>query len=265
MSTNEWKTEAPFIIELKLRDQACNVWEFDTWSLQGPCYRCLFPVPPPQAACQRCSDAGVLGVVPGIIGTLQALEAIKILSKVGEPLSSRMLILDALSTRMHTVKLRGKSSQCVVCGECPKIDHVTLPSFDYERFTLSPLSDAAPVRQQVVGKDKSVTCREYKQVRESQNAHVLLDVRDKHEFAIASLPNSLNIPYTQLSQQTDSFCKAVKSDVGKEVPVYVICRRGNDSQRAVDVLRSVGFTSIYDITGGLQSWVQEVDPQFPAL
>ncbi|KAG0555941.1 hypothetical protein KC19_11G014500 [Ceratodon purpureus] len=234
----------------------------------GPCYRCLFPTPPPQAACQRCSDAGVLGVVPGIVGTFQALEAIKILSKVGDPLSSRMLILDSMSSRIHTVKLRGKSAECVACGGSPAINHITLPNFDYEGFSSSPMSDAAPPRQQVVGKDQSITCRDYHKSVEGHKAHVLLDVRDQHQYIIASLPNSLNVPFDKLPEQLDTVRGAAKKhapDGGENVPLYVICRRGNDSQQAVQVLRSAGFNSVYDITGGLQSWVQEVDPTFPDL
>ncbi|KAJ0970801.1 hypothetical protein J5N97_018760 [Dioscorea zingiberensis] len=107
----------------------------------GPCYRCLFPTPPPTAACQRCSDSGVLGVVPGVIGCLQALEAIKIASAIGEPLSERMLIFDAMSSRIRTVKIRGKSAQCIACGENAMITKQSFQCFDYEKFTQSPMSD----------------------------------------------------------------------------------------------------------------------------
>ncbi|CAN1339945.1 Adenylyltransferase and sulfurtransferase MOCS3 [Linum perenne] len=106
----------------------------------GPCYRCLFPTPPPTTACQRCSDNGVLGVVPGIIGCLQALEAIKIASSIGEPLSGRMLLLDALSARVRIVKIRGRASQCKVCGDNTAFTKEEFKKFDYEKFTQSPLS-----------------------------------------------------------------------------------------------------------------------------
>jgi adenylyltransferase/sulfurtransferase len=244
------------------------VFDDEALQLQGPCYRCLFPTPPPQAACQRCSDAGVLGVVPGIVGTFQALEVIKILSKVGEPLSSRMLILDSLSSRIHTVKLRGKNAECVACGGSPEITHLTLPAFDYEGFSSSPMSDAAPLRQQVVGEDQSITCKEYHRSVEGLKPHVLLDVRDHHQYVIASLPDSVNVPLDKLPEKVGTVRSAAERHApggGGNVPVYVICRRGNDSQQAVQVLRSAGFTSVYDITGGLQSWVQEVDSTFPAL
>ncbi|CAM6019468.1 unnamed protein product [Sphagnum balticum] len=232
---------------------------------QGPCRRCLCPTPPSQSACQRCADAGVLGVVPGIVGTLQALEVIKILTGVGEPFSERMLVFDALSTKIRTVNLRGRNPQCAACGDNPQVDRNTLPEFDYEAFTSSPLCDAPPPRQQIVGEDQSITCRGYKEVREAHEAHLLLDVREQHEYAIAALPSSLNIPFSLLSQQWDAIVAAaeVTTSLGvKSLPVYVICRRGNDSQAAVNELRSFGL-SAYDITGGFQSWVQDVDPNFP--
>lgn len=170
-----------------------------------------------------------------------------------------MLILDALSSRIHTVKLRGKNAQCVACGGSPEINHATLPIFDYERFASSPMSDAAPPREQVVGEDQSITCREYHELVRGKKEHVLLDVREKNQYIIASLPDSLNVPLDKLPANLDTV------RVAGNVPVYVICRRGNDSQQAVQVLRCAGFNSVYDITGGLQSWVQEVDATFPAL
>ncbi|XP_028125573.1 adenylyltransferase and sulfurtransferase MOCS3-like [Camellia sinensis] len=106
----------------------------------GPCYRCLFPTPPPTTACQRCSDSGVLGIVPGIIGCHQALEAIKIASDVGEPLSRRMLLFDALTAQIRIVKIRGRSSQCEVCGENAAFTEKQFQEFDYKKFTQSPLS-----------------------------------------------------------------------------------------------------------------------------
>ncbi|KAK9288904.1 hypothetical protein L1049_017373 [Liquidambar formosana] len=106
----------------------------------GPCYQCLFPTPPPMTACQRCPDSGVLGVVPGIIGCLQALEAIKIASAVGEPLSGRMLLFDALSAWIRIICFMGRSSQCEVCGENAAFTGKQFQDFDYEKFTQSPLS-----------------------------------------------------------------------------------------------------------------------------
>ncbi|XVE50721.1 hypothetical protein DITRI_Ditri01bG0186100 [Diplodiscus trichospermus] len=151
----------------------------------GPCYRCLFPSPPPTTACQRCSDSGVLGV---------ALEAIKIASAVGEPLSGRMLLFEALSARIRIVKIRGRSLQYEVCGENTTFNQQHFKDFDYEKFTQLPLSTEG---------------------------------------------------------------------TGLGPNLYVICRRGNDSQRAVQYLHKQGFNLAKDIVGGLESWAHDVDPNFP--
>ncbi|KAL0460442.1 UNVERIFIED_CONTAM: Adenylyltransferase and sulfurtransferase MOCS3 [Sesamum latifolium] len=179
----------------------------------GPCYRCLFPTPPPTTACQRCADSGVLGVVPGVIGCLQALEAIKVAGAVGEPLSGRMLLFDALSARIRVVKIRGRSPQCEACGEIAKLTEEQFCNFDYEKFTQSPLS------------------------------------------------TSLNIPLASLEARLSEVSAALAREEGhknddnsQSASLYVICRRGNDSQRAVQYLHKMGFASAKDITGGLESW-----------
>ncbi|KAJ7541100.1 hypothetical protein O6H91_10G046100 [Diphasiastrum complanatum] len=242
----------------------------------GPCYRCIFPVPPPTDACQSCSDAGVLGVVPGIIGCLQALEAIKLASGTGEPLSSRLLILDALTTSVQKVKLRGRNHSCIVCGDAPQISRGNLHQFDYEAFTNSLMSDKIPQRKQILPLSHGVSCKEYNRRCEEGELHVLLDVRDTHQYAISALPNSVNVPFSQLKEtvsQIQDLAKGidleVKEDYLTEVlaqsprPIYVICRRGHDSQKTVQFLRSNGFPDTFDIIGGLESWTREVDHHFP--
>ncbi|TQD84702.1 hypothetical protein C1H46_029725 [Malus baccata] len=235
----------------------------------GPCYRCLFPTPPPTTACQRCSDAGVLGVVPGVIGCLQALEAIKIASAVGEPLSERMLLFDALSGRIRNVKIRGRSPQCVVCGVKAPFSKQQFQEFDYENFTHSPLTPL-PLKLNLLQPDSRINSKEYKEKLVSGEAHVLVDVRPEHHFKIVSLPNSLNIPLPRLEARLPEITSALKekedqrgTDSGSGGQVYVICRRGNDSQRAVQYLQKMGFTSAKDIIGGLEGWAHEVDPNVP--
>ncbi|KAM7502619.1 hypothetical protein LguiB_001523 [Lonicera macranthoides] len=238
----------------------------------GPCYRCLFPTPPPTTACQRCSDSGVLGVVPGIIGCLQALEAIKIASCVGESLSGRMLLFDALSARIRVVKIRGRSLQCEACGEKGSFTQREFRDFDYEKFTQSPLS-TGPLKLNLIGKDKRISSKEYKErVVEKGEAHVLVDVRPAHHYKIVSLPNSLNIPLSTLRDRLPEISLALNkeeesgSDSDRRnggAGLYVVCRRGNDSQRAVEELHKLGFTSAKDIIGGLESWAHDVDPNFP--
>ncbi|KAJ6809369.1 adenylyltransferase and sulfurtransferase MOCS3-2 [Iris pallida] len=232
----------------------------------GPCYRCLFPTPPPTAACQRCSDSGVLGVVPGVIGCLQALEAIKVASSIGEPLSGRMLLLDALSSRIRIVKIRGRSLQCVACGDNAVFTQQDFRSFDYESFTQSPMSDATRTTLSLLPESARVSSTEYKDLVDRGEPHVLLDVRPSHHFKITAIPGSINIPLTMLEEKLPNLAVAVKdASKGSEngASLYVVCRRGNDSQRAVCLLNSNGFPAAKDIIGGLESWAHDVDPKFP--
>lgn len=235
----------------------------------GPCYRCLFPTPPPTNACQRCADSGVLGVVPGVIGCLQALEAIKVASLVGEPLSGRMLLLDALSGRIRNVKLRGRSLQCEACGDNAVLTRQTFSDFDYEKFTQTPLS-TGPLTLNLLSPDGRISSREYSEKVAEGEPHVLVDVRPAHHYKIVSLPNSMNIPLSTLEGKLSEISSALEKeakkrtlDGGSSASLFVICRRGNDSQRAVQLLHTLGFTSAKDIIGGLESWAHNVDPKFP--
>ncbi|KAL2470707.1 Adenylyltransferase and sulfurtransferase MOCS3 [Abeliophyllum distichum] len=235
----------------------------------GPCYRCLFPTPPPTTACQRCSDSGVLGVVPGVIGCLQALEAIKVAAAVGEPLSGRMLLLDALSARIRVVKIRGRSLQCEACGENATMTAHHFRYFDYEKFTQSPLS-TSPLKLNLLPEDARITSKEYNERVVKGEAHVLVDVRPAHHCKIVSLPNSINIPLGSLEGRLSEISASLEREGGNKSvdasrgpSLYVICRRGNDSQRAVEYLHKMGFTSAKDIIGGLESWAHDVDPKFP--
>ncbi|XP_076933517.1 adenylyltransferase and sulfurtransferase MOCS3-like [Bidens hawaiensis] len=234
----------------------------------GPCYRCLFPTPPPTTACQRCSDSGVLGVVPGVIGCLQALEAIKLASLVGEPLSGRMLLFDALSARIRIVKIRGRSLQCEACGENP-MTREQFQQFDYEKFTQSPLT-VAPLKLKLLTPDSRISSREYYEVIKKGSPHVLIDVRPSHHYKIISLPKSINIPLASLESRLPEVTSELKSVQesngtvnGSDAGLYVVCRRGNDSQRAVQLLHKLGFTSAMDIVGGLEAWARDVDQKFP--
>ncbi|PON91906.1 Ubiquitin-activating enzyme E [Trema orientale] len=233
----------------------------------GPCYRCLFPTPPPSTACQRCADSGVLGVVPGVIGCLQALEAIKIASAIGEPLSGRMLLFDALSARIRIVKIRGRSFQCEACGENATFTRQQFQEFDYEKFTETPLSPS-PLKLNLLQADSRISTKEFKEKIVKGEAHLLVDVRPEHHFKIVSLPGSLNIPFRSLEARLPEISSALeeegnKTNSGSGAQLYVLCRRGNDSQRAVQYLHKMGFTSAKDIIGGLEGWARDVDPNFP--
>jgi adenylyltransferase/sulfurtransferase len=234
----------------------------------GPCYRCLYPTPPPAASCARCADAGVLGPVPGMIGTMQALEVIKILSGIGEVFSKKMLVVDALYCRYMVVKLRSRSVDCVSCGEEPAITRDTLPCFDYMAFTGQPPSDA-PTSLSLVNDSERITVFQLaeRMGTNSQSGvtcsdvkdHLLVDVRPKHQFDICSIPGAVNIPMTSFDPEK------VKDIVqkGEYSSLSVICRRGNQSQRALLKLKSVGLEDAVDVIGGMQAWSEGVDDSCP--
>ncbi|CAL5032552.1 unnamed protein product [Urochloa decumbens] len=237
----------------------------------SPCYRCLFPNPSVSTGYQSCSDNGVLGVVPGVIGCLQALELIKVATGVGEPLCGRMLLFDALSSRFKTVRRR--SSSCMVCGENPSFTQHVFMMFDYDNFTKSSESSSKPTpRLNLLPENARVSCREYKRVLDAGKPHLLLDVRLAHHFQIASIPRSLNIPLPDLEkklpllQQALNKAPAEASRGGERkqfpLPLYVVSRGGSDSQVAVAVLRENGFLYASDIAGGLEAWAAEADPNF---
>ncbi|GAB4818434.1 hypothetical protein N2152v2_005480 [Parachlorella kessleri] len=313
----------------------------------GPCYRCLFPAAPRPESCSRCSDAGVLGAVPGVIGTLQAVEAIKILSGIGDPLSRRLLLVDTLSARFHTVKLRARSPDCIACGKSPSITAASLPSYDYAAFTGQQLNDSAPAPLQLIPEQERITPSMLQQRLENTSRPcVLLDVRPPEQYNICHLPGALHVPFTKFDAHIDvikaalqqasaagrvttaadgagrgtiaggdtqnkapsaaaaaaaaaapagelgGFAAAgVSSDGGRAlgdaqsepnegaqgqpaageqqqqgaapVDLYVLCRRGNDSQRAVARLRQLGIVHGVDVVGGMEAWAQQVDPDFP--
>eukprot|EP00002_Diphylleia_rotans_P029102 TRINITY_DN5903_c0_g1_i4.p1 TRINITY_DN5903_c0_g1~~TRINITY_DN5903_c0_g1_i4.p1 ORF type:complete len:392 (-),score=75.35 TRINITY_DN5903_c0_g1_i4:592-1767(-) len=158
------------------------------YGLGGPCYRCIFPKPPPPEAVTNCSDGGVLGVVPGIIGCIQALEAIKIATG-GPSLSQKMLVFDGSTTRFRTIQLRGRNPQCIACGEQ---EHRMKSLIDYQEYCQAPLHDQGNSIS-VLGTQERITCTVYKSIIEAQKPHVLIDVRPELEYQICHLDNSMNI------------------------------------------------------------------------
>jgi adenylyltransferase/sulfurtransferase len=235
-----------------------------------PCYRCIFPVPPPAATVTNCGDGGVLGSVPGTIGTLQATEAVKIavaLHKLkrglltdlplDDVLVRRMWIMDAESMRVRIVKLRDRRPDCKVCGDRPEITRTLI---DYEAFSGRNACDKA-VEKKILAPHERITCIEYhEQIRVVGEPHLLLDVRDRLQFSICALPDSLNVPLEDL---TTSAVEDIAKEAGDR-PLYVICRRGNRSQEAVRLLQKHSrFQNAKDIIGGLTAWARSVDAEFP--
>jgi adenylyltransferase/sulfurtransferase len=218
----------------------------------SPCYRCIFPKPPPPDTVTSCADGGVLGPVVGTMGVLQALEAIKALT--ADPVPTRMLVFSAYEAQQfRNVMFRRRKMKCLTCGENPEITLPMFESIDYATFCgiLDPINLLRP--------EERVEPEEYQRAR--GQPHVLIDTRDKTQFSICHLEGSLNVPMENLKEQ-DTCWKELKEDV----PVYMICRLGNDSQEAVKILKNrIGNDgpSIVDIKGGLRAWREKVDSDFP--
>jgi len=227
----------------------------------GPCYRCLYPNPPPAQNCARCADAGVLGPVPGAIGTLQALEVIKIISGIGDVLSKKMLIVDALYCRYMAVTLRSKSESCVSCGSTPSITRDSLPTFDYFAFTGQPSDSDAPRSLNIVDPKHRITVKELLDRMDNDPRHLVVDVRPRHQFDICSIPGSINAPMQEFSKHIESIKGLLVPE--QERGISVICRRGNQSQRALQELHDLGVIHAVDVIGGVQSWSTSIDPTFP--
>lgn len=243
----------------------------------GPCYRCVFPKPPPADTVVSCADGGILGPVVGTMGLLQALEAIKVLTKPpGQSAEDRpaLHIFSAYSNPpFRTIRLRGRRANCAVCSSEPTITLATLQSgsTDYVQFCGST---SFP---QVLSKDERISVRDFEPIYDSKK-YILVDVRDPVQFGICNLKNSINIPISQILQSkvpnTDSE-KTLQSILPPEVvsidsidPIYFVCRMGNDSQLAVQKLKELGLDQdgkrfIGDLRGGLKAWKAEVDPEWP--
>uniref|UniRef100_A0AAQ5ZZT8 Adenylyltransferase and sulfurtransferase MOCS3 n=1 Tax=Amphiprion ocellaris TaxID=80972 RepID=A0AAQ5ZZT8_AMPOC len=238
----------------------------------GPCYRCLYPVPPPPETVTNCSDGGVLGVVPGIMGCFQALEVLKIASGQGSSCGQQLVMFDAQDARFRSIKLRPKQPGCAVCGENPSVTQLV----DYEAFCGSAATDKCR-KLNLLSKDQRITVQDYKSILDNAGPHVLLDVRPLVEVDICHLPFSLNIPLSSLEDRKSEHLQLLQERISElkqqmagdcRPPVYVICKQGNDSQKAVQVLEKmsgseVDSIAVKDISGGLMAWVKRIDPTFP--
>jgi sulfur-carrier protein adenylyltransferase/sulfurtransferase len=210
----------------------------------GPCYRCLYPEPPPAGLVPSCAEGGVLGVLPGIIGTIQAAEALEWIVKAGDLLAGRLLILDALAMKFREVRIR-RDPECPVCGDHPTIRELQ----DYEQFcgTLLPARASA-------ASDFDISPADLARALDRADAPLLLDVREPMEFRITRLPKSLLIPFGSLPDRLGEI------DSTRDVVVY--CHQGIRSVRAVELLRAAGFRA-RNLAGGLVAWADQIDPSMP--
>jgi sulfur-carrier protein adenylyltransferase/sulfurtransferase len=211
----------------------------------GPCYRCLYPQPPPPGLVPSCAEGGVLGVLPGIIGSLQAMETIKLLIGSGEPLIGRLLLFDALAPKFRELKLR-KNSHCPMCGTHPTIHKL----IDYDEFCGIRGQEEPDMDLNV----PEITARELKLRFDQGDEFFILDVREPHEYQICNLKGHL-IPLGELPRRVHEL------DSSHEIVAH--CRSGKRSAQAVDFLRKAGFRKVLNLRGGILSWSTEVDPTVP--
>jgi adenylyltransferase/sulfurtransferase len=208
--------------------------------LGGPCYRCLFPEPPPPESVPNCAQAGVLGVLPGIIGMLQAIEALKLILGIGESLVGRLLHFDALKVKFRELNLR-RDPGCPVCGENPSI----FSPIDYEQFCGLGDEEAVP----------AMSPHELKRWTEAGETFDLIDVRESFEYEIARIDGSKLIPLGEITERLD--------ELKRERSIVVHCHSGMRSAQAVRLLQQHGFTKVYNLEGGIDAWSDQIDPDVP--
>ena len=214
---------------------------------QGPCYRCLYPEPPPPGLVPSCAEGGVLGILPGVVGTIQATETVKLIIGVGEPLINRFMIYDALRMKFRELKLR-RDPECPVYGDRPTVTQL----IDYEQFCgIAPTSPASD--DSTSGDD--VTVEELKFFIDNNDGVFLLDVREPQEHQICSIPGSVLIPLGELPNRI--------SDLGGHEDVVVHCKSGVRSAKAVKILSDAGFQKVRNLSGGILRWIDVVDPSLP--
>jgi adenylyltransferase/sulfurtransferase len=211
---------------------------------RGPCYRCLYPQPPPPGLVPSCAEGGVLGVLPGVVGLLQGVEILKLLLDLGEALIGRLLLFDALAMRFREVRLE-KDPACPICGEQPTIRELV----DYEAFCgLTPASAAGEAELFEIGP------RELAAVLERGEGK-LIDVREPHEYEIAHIEGARLIPLDRLPERLGEL------DSSEEIVLH--CHTGERSMRALELLRQSGFRKLKNLRGGIDAWSREVDPEVP--
>jgi adenylyltransferase/sulfurtransferase len=210
----------------------------------GPCYRCLYPEPPPPGLVPSCAEGGVLGILPGLLGVIQATEVIKLILKSGDPLIGRLLLVDALGMKFRELKLR-KNQDCPVCGKHPTIKQL----IDYNEFC-GIRGEEMPVETT----NADITVEELKRRKDAGEDLFVLDVREPHEYQICNI-NGYLIPLGDLPKRVNEL------DPNREIVAH--CRSGARSAKAADFLRKAGFKNVHNLTGGILAWADKIDPTMP--
>jgi adenylyltransferase/sulfurtransferase len=214
---------------------------------RGPCYRCLYPEPPPPGEVPSCAEGGVLGILPGLIGCIQATEAVKLLLGQGSPLVGRLLLYDALQMSFREFKVR-RNPKCPMCGDNPTIKQL----IDYEQFC-GVRGQEAPIPAATSANE--ITVEQLKQRLDRREDVFILDVRNPEEYQICKIAGSTLIPLPSLPQ------RVAELDHGREMVVH--CKSGMRSQKAIQFLREQGFKKLVNLKGGILAWAERIDPTMP--
>ncbi len=218
------------------------------WAEKGPCYRCLYPEPPPPGLVPSCAEGGVLGILPGTVGCLQATEAVKLILGIGEPLVGRLLLFDALNMKFRELKLR-KDPNCPVCGANPTVTSL----IDYEEFCgVGRGDESAPAEEAPM---EEITAQELDAKIKRGDKFTLVDVREPHEWAIARIPGAVLIPLGTV--------EARMNELDKDSEIVLQCKGGVRSAQALGVLQQAGFKHLKNLQGGILAWSDTVDPSVP--
>lgn len=244
---------------------------------KGPCYRCVFPKPPPPESVVGCGEGGIVGPVVGVMGVLQALEAIKLISRGGleaydsaaPEIQQTMMLFSGMadSSPFRSVRMRGRRKECFACGENAQL------TLDYMRSSMDYVQFCGVTRPvQLLREEDRITAEAYQGLARSGADHVLVDVRGKEHYSLSHIPGSINVPISRFMSHRagETLPEGIPADLPADVPIYVVCRVGNDSQIAAAKLKELGLDRngqrfVGDISGGLRSWKDAVDDSLPFL
>jgi adenylyltransferase/sulfurtransferase len=230
-----------------------SIYRFDGqasvfWAEYGPCYRCLYPEPPPPGMVPSCAEGGVLGVLCASIGSIQVNEAIKLITGIGEPLAGRLMIYDALEMTYRSVKVR-KDPECPVCGKNPTVTEL----IDYEEFCGAVSEEA-----QEAAAGSTITARQLKDMQDAGENIFLVDVREPNEYEIVSIPGSVLIP------KGEFLSGAALERLPQDKRVVLHCKSGARSAECLAIVKNAGFSDAVHVGGGVLSWVATIDPSLPS-
>ena len=217
------------------------------WAEKGPCYRCLFPEPPPPGLVPSCAEGGVFGVLPGTIGTLQSTEALKLLLEIGDPMIGTLLLYDALEMRFDQVRLK-KNPTCKICSKEPEITEL----IDYEAFCGVPGHDHEEGR---LAAEWEISAPALAEAIKSKDSIRIIDVREPHELQISTIPGTELIPLGELAARMHELDSAES--------LVLMCKSGTRSARALELLAGAGFRKLKNLRGGINAWAREVDKSLP--